>query len=63
MLIDWEGERHLKINSLLSFLSYFIAEEQKSNPYMSILEHLAIAILVIAVSYFLREWIMNFFKV
>ena len=49
--------------SLLSVLSYFIAKEQKTNPYMSILEHLAIAILVIVVSYFLREWIINFFKV
>ncbi len=49
--------------SLLSILSYFIAKEQKTNPYKSILEHLAIAILTIAVSYFLREWIINFFKV
>jgi len=49
--------------SLLSVLSYFIAKEQKSNPYLSILEHVAITILVIAVSYFLREWIMNFFKI
>lgn len=49
--------------SLLSVLSYFIAEEQKTNPYRSILEHLAIAVLVIVASYFLREWIMNFFKV
>ena len=49
--------------SLLSVLSYFIAKEQKTNPYKSILEHLAIAILTIAVSYFLREWIVNFFKV
>ena len=49
--------------SLLAVLSYFIAKEQKSNPYKSILEHLAIAILVIVASYFLREWTMNFFKV
>jgi VIT1/CCC1 family predicted Fe2+/Mn2+ transporter len=49
--------------SLLSVLSYFIAKEQKTNPYRSILEHLAIAILVIVASYFLREWIINFFKV
>lgn len=49
--------------SLLAVLSYFIAKEQKTNPYRSILEHLAIAILVIVVSYFLREWIINFFKV
>jgi VIT1/CCC1 family predicted Fe2+/Mn2+ transporter len=49
--------------SLLSVLSYFIAKEQKTNPYLSILEHVAIAILVIVVSYFLREWIMNIFKI
>jgi VIT1/CCC1 family predicted Fe2+/Mn2+ transporter len=49
--------------SLLSVLSYFIAKEQKTNPYKSILEHLAIAVLVIVVSYFLRVWIVNFFKV
>ena len=49
--------------SLLSILSYFIAKEQKSNPYLSILGHVAIAILVIVISFFLREWIMNFFKI
>ena len=49
--------------SLLSILSYFIAKEQKANPYLSILEHVTIAVLVIIVSYFLREWIVNFFKV
>ena len=49
--------------SSLSILSYFIAKEQKANPYLSILEHVTIAVLVIIVSYFLREWIVNFFKV
>lgn len=49
--------------SLLSVLSYFIGKEQKTNPYLSILEHVAIAILIIVASYFLREWIMNIFKV
>lgn len=49
--------------SLLSVLSYYIAKEQKSNPYLSILGHVAIAILVIVISYFLRLWIVGFFKI
>jgi len=48
--------------SLLSVLSYFIAKEQKVNPYMAILQHVAIAIFVIVVSSFLGEWIMSIFK-
>lgn len=48
--------------SLLSILSYFIAKEQKANTFLSILEHVVIAILAIAVSYLLRGWIMGFFK-
>jgi VIT1/CCC1 family predicted Fe2+/Mn2+ transporter len=47
--------------SLLSALSYSIAKEQKTNPYLSILEHVAIAILVIIVSYFLRELTVSVF--
>lgn len=47
--------------SLLVILSYFIAKEQKVNPYNAILQHVAIAILVIIASYFMREWITNFF--
>lgn len=49
--------------SLLSVLSYYIAKEQKVNPYFAILEHLAIAVIVVVVSSFLGEWIMNIFKV
>jgi VIT1/CCC1 family predicted Fe2+/Mn2+ transporter len=48
--------------SLLSVLSYFIAKEQKVNPYLAILQHVAIAIFVIIVSSFLSGWIMNIFK-
>jgi len=48
--------------SLLSFLSYLIAKERKSNPYSSILAHIAIAVLVIGVSFLLRVWITNFFS-
>lgn len=38
--------------SLPSVLSYYIAKEQKTSPYFSILEHVAIAILVIIISFF-----------
>ena len=48
--------------SLLSVLSYLIAKERKSSPYLSIFAHIAIAILVIVVSYVLRVWITNFFS-
>jgi len=47
---------------LLTILSYLIAREQKVNPYLSIFQHVAIAILVIAVSGLLSEWILNIFK-
>jgi VIT1/CCC1 family predicted Fe2+/Mn2+ transporter len=46
---------------LLVVLSYFIAKEQKVNPYPAIFWHVALAILVITVSNFLSEWIMNVF--
>jgi VIT1/CCC1 family predicted Fe2+/Mn2+ transporter len=48
--------------SLLSILSYLIAKERKSSPYLSIFAHIAIAILVIAISYLLRIWITDFFS-
>ena len=47
--------------SVLSVLSYLIAKERKSSVYTSIFGHVAIAILVIAVSYVFRVWISNFF--
>jgi VIT1/CCC1 family predicted Fe2+/Mn2+ transporter len=47
--------------SVLSVLSYLIARERRSSVYTSILWHVMIAILVIAVSYVLRVWITNFF--
>jgi VIT1/CCC1 family predicted Fe2+/Mn2+ transporter len=48
--------------SLLSILSYFIAREQKVNPYSAILKHDAIAILVIILSGFLGVWIVSIFN-
>lgn len=46
---------------LLIVLSYYIAKEQKVNPYKAILQHVAIALVVIIASLFFREWIMNIF--
>lgn len=48
--------------SLLAVLSYFIAKEQKINPYLAILEHLTIAIIVVVISSFLGGWIRNVFS-
>jgi VIT1/CCC1 family predicted Fe2+/Mn2+ transporter len=48
--------------SLLAILSYLIAKEQKVNPYLAILQHVAIAVLVVIVSNFLGEWIMDIFS-
>ena len=48
--------------SLLSILSYFIAREQKVNPYSAILKHGAIAILVIILSGFIGVWIVSIFS-
>jgi VIT1/CCC1 family predicted Fe2+/Mn2+ transporter len=45
--------------SLLTVLSYFIAKEQKVNPYSAIFWHVSIALLVIIISNFLSEWLMN----
>ena len=49
--------------SLLVILTYFIAKEEKVNPYKAILWHVAIAILIIIVSNFIGMWIRNIFNV
>jgi len=46
----------------LSILSYFIAREQKVNPYLAILQHVTITVLVVIVSNFLGKWIMDIFN-
>jgi hypothetical protein len=48
--------------SLLIVLSYYIAKVQKINPYKAILEHVGIAVLVVIVSNYISEWIMNVFS-
>jgi vacuolar iron transporter family protein len=47
--------------SLLIVISFYIAKEQKINPYKAIVEHVAIAVVVIILSNFVSEWILNFF--
>ncbi|HVQ00302.1 MAG TPA: hypothetical protein VMT57_02180 [Candidatus Thermoplasmatota archaeon] len=46
--------------SLLIVLTYYIACEQKVNPYKAILEHIAIAVVVIIISDYLSQWILTF---
>jgi len=48
--------------SLLSVLSFLIAKERKSSPYKSIFAHIAVAVLVIIISYFVRVWITDLFS-
>ena len=47
--------------SMLSILSYAMAKEQKKSPLKSILEHLFIAIVVIAATHSLGHWISQSF--
>jgi vacuolar iron transporter family protein len=42
---------------IIIILSYFISIDQKGNPYKAIFQHLGIALVVMTVSYFLRELI------
>jgi len=48
--------------TLLAVISYYIAKEQKINPYKAILEHVAIAAVVIVISNFVSEWILALFS-
>lgn len=48
--------------SLLIVLSYYIAKEQKVNPYKAIIEHIGIAVVVVIVSNYISEWILNIFS-
>ncbi len=60
--------RHAVVFSLvygifvLSVLSYLIAREQKVNPCLAILYHVAIAILVIIASGLLSQWLFEIFR-
>ncbi len=48
---------------LLSLLSYLIAIYQKTNPYLSILHHVGIAIVVLITSHFLGQLITGMFNI
>lgn len=43
--------------SLLSVFGFFIAKGQKSKPWKVIIEHLAVAIVVVIISHYVGEWI------
>ena len=43
--------------SVLSILSFVIAKGQKAKPWKVIAEHLAIALLVIAIAHYVGDWI------
>jgi VIT1/CCC1 family predicted Fe2+/Mn2+ transporter len=49
--------------SLLSILSYQIAINQKTNPYLAVFQHVGVAAIVIIVSYFLGQMITNMFNI
>jgi len=42
---------------LLAIFSYFISKTRNGNPWWAIAEHLAIAIFVVAITYYLPVWI------
>ena len=42
-------------------LSYFLARSQNESPWLIILEHLGIAILVVVLSHFIGVWVANTF--
>jgi VIT1/CCC1 family predicted Fe2+/Mn2+ transporter len=48
--------------SLLSILSYLIAVNQKTNPYLQIFQHVGIAIVVLITSHFVGQTIINMFR-
>jgi len=48
--------------SILCFISYRIAVEQKTNPWKAIAEHLVIASIVITLTHYLGDWIATRFN-
>ena len=47
--------------SLLGIFSFFMAREQKSNPWKVICEHLFVALVVIAAAQYVGKWIATIF--
>jgi VIT1/CCC1 family predicted Fe2+/Mn2+ transporter len=48
--------------SLLTVLSYLIAVNQKTNPYLQIFQHVGVAVVVLVISHFVGQTIINMFK-
>lgn len=48
--------------SLLGIFSYYLAKEQKVNPYKVIFEHLLIALIVIVTTHYIGDWIGRTFS-
>jgi VIT1/CCC1 family predicted Fe2+/Mn2+ transporter len=46
---------------LLAIFSFYLAREQKIQPWKVIVEHLVIAVVVIAITHYLGEWIGSVF--
>ena len=47
--------------SMLGILSFNIAKEQKTKPWKAVVEHLIIALVVIAITHYLGDWISSTF--
>jgi len=45
---------------LIGVFSFYIAEQKGEKPYMIVLEHLAIAILVIVITHYVGVWVATF---
>lgn len=43
--------------SLLGLFSFYIAKEQKAKPWNMIIEHLAIALIVIVITHYVGDWV------
>jgi len=48
--------------SLLGIFSFQIAKEQKTKPWKVVMEHLVIALIVIAITYYVGNWIGSTFS-
>ncbi len=44
---------------LLALISYFVARSQNRNPFIAIIEHIGIAVVVILASHWVGEWILG----
>jgi VIT1/CCC1 family predicted Fe2+/Mn2+ transporter len=47
--------------SLLGIFSFYIAKEQHANPWLAVLEHLVVALMVISIAHYVGDWIGSTF--